>query len=73
MFLHVFSGGLKTGPCSFRLLKRDRGRSRPYAHGRDMPDALCHWDWRGGRRVGSAVPLGVHSVAELSAAWCSVA
>ena len=26
--------------------------------------ALCCWDWRGGRGVGSAVPLGVHSVAE---------
>ena len=28
--------------------------------------ALCRCDWRGGRRVGSAVPLGVHSVAGLA-------
>ena len=74
------SGGLGAGPCSFRL------EMGPFmdVHSRDVPDALCPYDWRGsascgrrfvlrcrgdfrgGRCVGGAVPLGVHSVAELA-------
>ena len=54
--------------CALKIgLYRDCLVARVVGIGRRLvvPDALCRWDWRGGRRVGDAVPLGVHSVAEL--------
>ena len=70
VLLYVRSRSRARGICSMRRALRigvDRGCLvgvlRRCAVGiggrRVVSDALCPWDWRGGRRVGRAVPLGV--------------